>query len=135
MSSLVQLGDSPALLRSVSRAIVTAVRMYHEMGIGAFNMATFSAPVIANAHTGAEASADSRIDSATGIPASAVAAQTVVFKMWTRSFPSAIYTNDCGPTELHYDLRVVETMPEVYAEDMRAMWTKCLPDESEVDAE
>jgi UDPglucose--hexose-1-phosphate uridylyltransferase len=84
---------TPDNIKDFSTAIQQLLKAYHHIGIGSFNMASFSGPV-------------------GGKPDSF----SVHFKFWSRPFPSGIYTNDTGPTERMYDTFVINTMPELYAE-------------------
>jgi hypothetical protein len=117
------------VLRDVARALVGVIRQYHRLGFGAFNMASFSAPESASEPGSAAAC---QPDPATGFSEDMRAGNTVVFKMWSRPYPSGIYVNDAGPTERHYDLNVVESLPEVLAADMRKHWNALVPAENAV---
>lgn len=43
-------------------------------------------------------------------------------QFWSRPYPSSIYTNDTGPTERMYDVFVINTVPEQYAQWLKTVW-------------
>ena len=66
------------------------------MGVGSFNLITFSGPV------------DESIDY-----------YSFHVKVISRPFPRGLYSNDTGPFERLQDERVIETLPEDVAQQMR----------------
>ncbi|MDY6842566.1 MAG: hypothetical protein SVW57_00550 [Thermodesulfobacteriota bacterium] len=83
-------------IQEFSRYLRKALRCYNTMGVGSFNLISYSSP------TG---------EYLPYFPLS--------FKLISRPFPSEIYTNDTGPLERLYDTWVVDTLPEEVAQTMK----------------
>jgi galactose-1-phosphate uridylyltransferase len=89
----------PGEIRSFSWALVRLLKAYHAMGVGSFNLVTYSAPLDARPpafpfHT----------------------------KLISRPYPSGIYTNDTGFFERMYDLWIIDTLPEEIAQQARSFF-------------
>lgn len=83
---------TPSQAQIFCRVIVRLLQAYHAMGVGSFNLVTYSAPL-------------GEIDPAFPFHA----------KLISRPFPSGVYTNDTGFFERMYDLWVIDTLPEEVA--------------------
>jgi galactose-1-phosphate uridylyltransferase len=94
VSSLAGLDDAQAA--DMARALRAVLMGYHAVGVGSFNLASFSAGV------GEELEY---------FPLS--------FRLISRPYPAGVYTNDSGPAERLYDFRVVDTLPEEVADALR----------------
>jgi len=81
-------------------ALVKVLKGYKEIGVGSFNMASFSGPI-----------GDKSED------------YTLFFKLFSRPYPSALYTNDTGPFERAYATFVIDLFPEQLATMLRSHWT------------
>lgn len=79
-----------------AHTLTRALLGYKEMGIGSFNLITYSGPV------------NKKIDS-----------YSLHAKLFSRPYPRAIYTNDTGPLERGYDVWVIDTLPEELTCKMR----------------
>jgi galactose-1-phosphate uridylyltransferase len=86
----------PGQIDTFSWALVRLLRAYHAMGVGSFNLVTYSPPMHAPSP---------------GFPFHA--------KLIARPFPRGIYTNDTGFFERMYDLWVIDTLPEETARQAR----------------
>ncbi len=87
-----------ARVETLSRALVRLMRAYHAMGVGSFNLVTYSPPLGAG-------------EEAPAFPFHA--------KIISRPYPSGIYTNDTGFFERMYDLWIIDTLPEETARLVR----------------
>ncbi len=87
---------TPSHVRIFCRVLTRLLQAYHAMGVGSFNLVTYSAPL------GEEDPA---------FPFHA--------KLISRPFPSGVYTNDTGFFERMYDLWVIDTLPEDIARQAR----------------
>ena len=85
-------GLDPEQVRSFSRALTRLLKAYHSMGVGSFNLVTYSPPVDAFPPP---------------FPFHA--------KIISRPYPTGIYTNDTGFFERMYDLWIIDTLPEEVA--------------------
>lgn len=79
-----------------AHAIIKALRAYKEIGIGSFNLITYSGPL------------DEKLGS-----------YRLHAKLFSRPFPRGVYTNDTGPMERSYDVWVIDTVPEEFADRMK----------------
>jgi len=79
--------------------LVRLLRAYKSMGVGSFNLITFSAPVGENPEY-----------------------YSFHAKIISRPFPQGVYTNDTGTMERLQDEWVIETLPEELAQKMRAFF-------------
>ena len=73
---------------------------YKELGVGSFNLITFSGPI------------DKRLDH-----------YRLNAKLISRPYPSGVYTNDTGPFERLCDAWVIDTLPEVVAGNLRPFFS------------
>eukprot|EP01118_Nematostelium_gracile_P007441 TRINITY_DN2428_c0_g1_i1.p1 TRINITY_DN2428_c0_g1~~TRINITY_DN2428_c0_g1_i1.p1 ORF type:complete len:336 (-),score=81.74 TRINITY_DN2428_c0_g1_i1:58-1065(-) len=80
-------------------ALVQLLAGYKSVGVGSFNLVTYSAP--------AEFDTNS---------------YSLVFKLFSRPFPRGVYTNDTGPMERMYDSFVIDSPPEILAQALRPFW-------------
>lgn len=78
-------------------ALLRALKGYHALGIGSFNLVSFSGATGSTEEDG----------------------HCLYFKIFSRPNPTGLYTNDTGPTERMYDTWVIDTIPELVAESMR----------------
>lgn len=78
-------------------ALVNLLKAYHAMGVGSFNLVTFSPPM-----------------GETDPPPFPFHARLI-----SRPYPSGIYTNDTGFFERMYDLWIIDTLPEEVAMQVR----------------
>ncbi len=83
-------------IQAFSWALVRLLRAYRAMGVGSFNLVTYSPPVDA-------------LPSAFPFHA----------KLISRPYPRGIYTNDTGFFERMYDLWIIDTLPEEIARQAR----------------
>jgi len=83
-------------VRTFSWVLVRLLKAYHAMGVGSFNLVTYSPPM-------------------------GRAAPTFPFhvKLISRPYPRGIYTNDTGFFERMYDLWIIDTLPEEIARQAR----------------
>jgi len=72
---------------------------YKELGIGSFNLLTYSGPL------------DGKLDY-----------YSLHTKLFSRPYPKGIYTSDTGPMERGYDVWVIDTLPEELAHRMRSFF-------------
>jgi UDPglucose--hexose-1-phosphate uridylyltransferase len=79
---------SPEQRETFCEALVRALKGYHRLGVGSFNLVTYSPPM----------------DAPPPFPFHA--------RLISRPFPSGIYTNDTGFFERMYDLWIIDTLPE-----------------------
>ncbi len=94
LSSFVELDTSH--IESLARCISTILKGYKAMGVGSFNLVSFSSGV-----------------------AETLSSFTLHFKIISRPYPQGIYTNDSGPFERLYDVWVIDTLPEMVAQTLR----------------
>jgi len=92
-SSLVELAERQ--IANFADCLVKALKGYKELGIGSFNLITFSGPI------------GERRDY-----------YRLTAELISRPYPGGIYTNDTGPMERLCDVWVIDTLPEVVAEKM-----------------
>ena len=76
--------------------LVKLLNGYKELGVGAFNLVTYSSAVNQNHEY-----------------------YWLNMKLISRPFPKGVYTNDTGPMERLYDVWVIDTLPEMVAEKLR----------------
>ena len=93
-SSLAEL-DEPQIA-DFADSLVKALKGYKKLGIGSFNLVTFSGPI------------GERLDY-----------YPLTAKLISRPYPAGVYTNDTGPFERLYDAWVIDTLPEMVAEKLR----------------
>ena len=79
-------------IRTFSWALVRLLKAYHTMGVGSFNLVTYSPPME---------------DVAPAFP--------FHVKLISRPYPRGLYTNDTGFFERMYDLWIIDTLPEEIA--------------------
>ncbi|HIE29086.1 TPA: hypothetical protein EYP66_17575 [Candidatus Poribacteria bacterium] len=101
ISSFMDLTD--AHIVDFVQSLKTVLVGYKEMGIGSFNLVTYSGPM------------DESLDY-----------YCFNMKLISRPFPRCVYTNDTGPMERLYDVRVIDTLPEQLAEKMRSITNRRL---------
>lgn len=77
-------------------SITRILHGYKEMGVGSFNLNSFSGPI------------GKQLDY-----------YSLNTKIISRPFPQPLYTNDSGPFERLQDERVIETLPEYIAQELR----------------
>jgi len=82
-------------------ALARALKGYQSMGIGSFNLVSFSGPV------------GSKSDSF-----------TLHLKLISRPAPKGVYTNDTGPMERMYDAFVIDAVPEKLNEIIKPFFSK-----------
>ncbi len=82
----------PGQIRTFSWALVRLLKAYHAMGVGSFNLVTYSPPMGA-------------------VPPPF----PFHVKLISRPYPRGIYTNDTGFFERMYDLWIIDTLPEEIA--------------------
>ena len=97
LSSFVEL-DS-AQIKGLARCIGTVLKGYRSMGVGSFNLVSFSSGV-----------------------AEKLSSFTLHFKLISRPYPRGIYTNDAGPFERLYDVWVIDTLPEMVAQTLKKLF-------------
>ena len=83
-------------IEALAGCISTILKCYKTMGVGSFNLVSFSAGI------------DERNPY-----------YTLHFKMISRPYPQGIYTNDSGPFERFYDVWVIDTLPEMVTEALK----------------
>ncbi|MBM3240063.1 hypothetical protein FJZ31_27575 [Candidatus Poribacteria bacterium] len=96
ISSLTDLTNTH--IADFARCLTTVLRGYREIGVGSFNLATYSGPIC-----------------------KPLDYYCFNVKLISRPFPRCIYTNDTGPMERLYNVRVIDTLPEQLAEKMRGL--------------
>jgi UDPglucose--hexose-1-phosphate uridylyltransferase len=79
-----------------SDTLARVLRGYKEIGIGSFNLITYSGPI------------DKELDY-----------YSFHAKLFSRPYPRGVYTNDTGPMERGYDVFVIDTLPERLANRMK----------------
>jgi len=79
-----------------AEALVKILAGYKSVGVGSFNLASYSAGVNEN-----------RED------------YWLLIKLFSRPFPKGVYTNDTGPMERMYDSFVIDSPPEILASNLR----------------
>lgn len=82
-------------IETLSRCFGKILKGYKSMGVGSFNMVSFSAGM------------DEKFPY-----------YTLHFKIISRPYPQGIYTNDSGPFERLYDVWVIDTLPEEVAKTL-----------------
>jgi galactose-1-phosphate uridylyltransferase len=83
-------------IRTFSWALVRLLKAYHAMGVGSFNLVTYSPPM-----------------------GGVAPAFPFHVKLISRPYPRGIYTNDTGFFERMYDLWIIDTLPEEIARQAR----------------
>jgi len=83
-------------IKNLSRSISKILKGYKSMGVGSFNIVSFSAGM------------DEKHPY-----------YTLHFKIISRPYPQGIYTNDSGPFERFYDIWVIDTLPEEVARTLK----------------
>jgi galactose-1-phosphate uridylyltransferase len=83
-------------IEALAGSISTILKCYKKMGVGSFNLVSFSAGI------------DERHPY-----------HTLHFKIISRPYPQGIYTNDSGPFERFYDVWVIDTLPEMVAQTLK----------------
>jgi galactose-1-phosphate uridylyltransferase len=79
-------------IRTFAWALVRLLRAYHAMGVGSFNLVTYSPPM-----------------------GGALPPFPFHVKLISRPYPRGVYTNDTGFFERMYDLWIIDTLPEEVA--------------------
>jgi galactose-1-phosphate uridylyltransferase len=95
ISSLTDLTNTR--IADFARCLTTVLHGYKEMGVGSFNLATYSGPIF-----------------------KPLDYYYFNVKLISRPLPRCVYTNDTGPMERLYNVRVIDTLPEQIAEKMRS---------------
>jgi len=90
---------SPRQMSDFVTCLIKALKGYQKLGIGSFNLVTYSGPIGEELH-------HYRLNA----------------KLISRPYPRGIYTNDTGPMERLCDVWVVDTLPEMVAENMRSFF-------------
>ena len=85
-----------ASMTRLAKALLRALRGYKSMGVGSFNLVSYSAPMGAS-----------------------VSYFPLLMVLISRPYPSGVYTNDTGALERLYDTWVIDTRPEDVAQAMR----------------
>ena len=93
-SSLAELTEGA--IDGFAHAITKALCAYKEIGIGSFNLITYSGPL------------PEKLDS-----------YRLHASLFSRPSPRGVYTNDTGPMERGYDVWVIDTVPEELADRMK----------------
>jgi len=96
ISSLTDLTNTH--IADFARCLTTVLRGYKEIGVGSFNLATYSGPIC-----------------------KPLDYYCFNVKLISRPFPRCVYTNDTGPMERLYNVWVIDTLPEQLAEKMRGL--------------
>mgnify|MGYP001085548022 CR=1 FL=1 len=94
ISSLAELGKKQ--IADFASCLIKALKGYKKLGIGSFNLVTFSSPI-------GEKLDYYRLDA----------------RLISRPYPQGVYTNDTGPFERLYDAWVIDTLPEMVAKQLR----------------
>lgn len=94
LSSLTELGERQ--IADFASCLTRALRGYKELGIGSFNLITFSGPI------------------GKGLDYYRLSA-----KLISRPNPGGVYTSDTGPFERLCDAWVIDTLPETVAEKLK----------------
>jgi galactose-1-phosphate uridylyltransferase len=98
LSSLAELDEKQ--IKDFARCLVRTLKGYKKLGIGSFNLVSFSAPV------------GKHLDY-----------YRLNAKLISRPYPAEVYTNDSGPFERLYDIWVIDTLPEIVAEKLKPFFT------------
>jgi len=98
ISSLAELDERR--IADFAACLVKALKGYKELGVGSFNLVSFSGPV------------GKRLDH-----------YRLSAKLISRPYPSGVYTNDTGPFERLCDAWVIDTLPEIVAENLRPFFS------------
>jgi len=93
-SSILELKEKQ--ISDFATCLVKALRAYKKLGIGSFNLVTYSGSIGAKPDH-----------------------YRLNVKLISRPYPAEVYTNDSGPAERLYDVRVIDTLPEMVAESVR----------------
>ena len=93
-SSLTELGEGQ--INDFASCLVKALKGYKELGIGSFNLITFSGPM------------GERLNY-----------YRLTIKLISRPYPGGVYTSDTGPFERLCDAWVIDTLPEIVAEKLK----------------
>ena len=96
-SSLVELDQRQ--ISDFASCLLAALRGYKKLGIGSFNLVTYSGPVGEELH-------HYRLNA----------------KLISRPYPAEVYTNDSGPLERLHDVRVIDTLPEMVAQHLKPIF-------------
>ncbi len=83
-------------VKAFSGALVRLLKAFHAMGVGSFNLVSYSSPM-----------------------QSLPPAFPFHVKLISRPYPRGIYTNDTGFFERMYDLWIIDTLPEEIAQQSR----------------
>ena len=94
VSSLAELGEPQ--IADFADCLVKALKGYKNLGIGSFNLLTFSGPM-------GERLNYYRLNA----------------KLISRPYPSGVYTNDTGPLERLCNVWVIDTLPEMVAAQLK----------------
>ena len=94
LSSFVELDASH--IEGLAHCINTILKGYKAMGVGSFNLVSFSSGVTEK-----------------------LPSFTLHFKIISRPYPRGMYTNDSGPFERLYDVWVIDTLPEMVAQTLK----------------
>ncbi len=86
--------------KAFCRSLVLLLKAYHDLGVGSFNLITFSPPMEEHPPP---------------FPFHA--------RLISRPFPKGIYTNDTGFFERMYDLWIIDTLPEELASQVRPIFS------------
>jgi len=97
ISSLVEMDER--LIGGFSLYLSRVLRAYHEIGVGAFNLVTFSGPIAGNDACFYWMSA----------------------RLISRPYPKGVYTSDTGPMERLQNVWVIDTLPEELARRMKTL--------------
>lgn len=97
VSSFTDLDDHQ--IEILSRCFSNILKGYKSVGVGSFNLVSFSAGMDEKFHY-----------------------YTLHFKIISRPYPQGIYTNDSGPFERLYDVWVIDTLPEEIAKTLSKMF-------------
>ncbi|MBI5968017.1 MAG: hypothetical protein HY882_09210 [Deltaproteobacteria bacterium] len=76
--------------------LLKVLRGYKKMGIGSFNLLTYSGPL------------DKKLNY-----------YSLHIKLFSRPYPKGVYISDTGPMERGYGVWVIDTLPEELADRMR----------------
>jgi galactose-1-phosphate uridylyltransferase len=98
-SSLGELGERE--IEGFAKALTHVLCGYTAMGIGSFNLITYSGPL------------HEQLDF-----------YRFHAKLFSRPYPRGVYTNDTGPMERGYDVWVIDTVPEELAEHMKPFFNR-----------
>lgn len=93
-SSLAHLDEEE--IDEFAHGLTRALRGYKAIGVGSFNLITYSGPV------------DKKLDY-----------YSLHTKLFSRPYPKGVYTSDTGPMERGYDVWVIDTVPEGLANSMK----------------